>query len=211
MLKAELELGLDDQATREELQATVRSAADETDRLAQLSEDLLVLAQSDQGGLPVRASVTDVGELLEQVATRFRARSRGSGRPIEVEAPAQLRVPVDGLRVEQALGNLVDNALRYGGGTILLAGCRRDARVELHVKDEGGGFSPALLDSAFERFNRGEHSHVRAGAGLGLAIVRGIAQAHGGEAHAANRNGGGADVWLSVPAGVVPPPAQERA
>ena len=190
---------LDDAVTREELQAAVRSAAEETDRLAQLAEDLLVLAQSDQGSLPVRATVTAVPELLGQVAARFRSRSRESGRRIDVDAPAQLSVPADPLRVEQALGNLVDNALRYGQGTILLSGRLRGGRIELHVEDEGSGFPPDLLGDAFERFRRGDNAHSRAGAGLGLSIVRRIAQAHGGDAHAANRGDGGADVWLSLP------------
>lgn len=200
ILKAELELALDDEISRGELQAAVRSAAEETDRLAQLAEDLLVLAQTDQGRLPIRPTVTAVPELLDQAAARFRARSRESGRRIEVEAPAGLRVPADPLRVEQALANLIDNALRYGQGTITLSGREHHGRIELHVRDEGEGFAPELIDGAFERFHRGDHAQAGAGAGLGLAIVRGIAHAHGGEAHARNRGSGGADVWLSLPA-----------
>lgn len=198
ILKTELELALDDEVTRGELQAAVRSAAEETDRLSQLAEDLLVLAQADQGRLPVRPTPTAVAEVLDQVAARFRARCRESRRRIDVQAPAGLRVSADPLRVEQALGNLVDNALRYGQGTIVLSGRQRGGHVELHVQDEGVGFSPELLAGAFERFHRGDNAHGRAGTGLGLAIVRGIAHAHGGEAGAANRDVGGADVWLSL-------------
>src|SRR5262249_902535 len=94
-----------------------------------------------------------------------------------------------------------DNALRYGRGAIaLLAKENHEQRaVELHVLDAGDGFPDRLLveDGAFERFRRGDEA--RAGAGLGLAIVRAIGQAHGGEPHVANLPHGGADAWISLP------------
>ena len=99
----------------------------------------------------------------------------------------------DRLRLEQALGNLVDNALRYGGG--VNRGSPRDGS-ELHVTDDGPGFPPEFLERAFERFSRADAARGRGGAGLGLAIVRTIAEAHGGSAHAAN---GPTDVWLALP------------
>jgi signal transduction histidine kinase len=103
------------------------------------------------------------------------------------------------MRLEQALGNLVDNALRHGGGAVRLFVSSSDGNVELHVRDEGGGFPPEFLGHAFERFARADAARTQGGAGLGLSIVRAIAEAHGGSAHAANRERGGADVWLSVP------------
>jgi signal transduction histidine kinase len=72
-------------------------------------------------------------------------------------------------------------------------------RVELHVRDAGGGFPEELLPRAFERFSRADPARPRGGAGLGLAIVETIAGAHGGHAHAKNLPGGGADVWLDLP------------
>jgi len=68
------------------------------------------------------------------------------------------------------------------------------------VLDRGEGFSEEFVGRAFERFSRASSSHRDGGSGLGLAIVRTVARAHGGEAHAANRPGGGADVWLTLPA-----------
>jgi signal transduction histidine kinase len=105
---------------------------------------------------------------------------------------------VDRLRVEQALGNLVENALRHGRGAIRLEAQRRDGRVELHVRDEGPGFAPEFIAHAFEPFSRSDPSRSGAGAGLGLAIIDVIARAHGGAARAANIEGG-ADVWLELP------------
>jgi len=74
-----------------------------------------------------------------------------------------------------------------------------DGEIELHVLDEGAGFPPAFLERAFERFARADEARTEGGAGLGLAIVQVIAEAHGGAAHASGRPDGGADVWLSLP------------
>ena len=105
----------------------------------------------------------------------------------------------DRLRIEQALGNLLDNALRYGEGPVELAAIARDGSVELHVRDRGAGFSDEFRERAFERFSRAEPGRGQNGSGLGLAIVEAIARAHKGEAHVANRDGGGADAWLALP------------
>ena len=103
----------------------------------------------------------------------------------------------DPLRLEQALGNLLDNAHRHGGAAIELAAEARDGVVRLHVRDDGPGMPDGL--AAFERFTRGDAARGRGGAGLGLAIVAAIARAHGGDAGAANRPEGGADVWIELP------------
>ena len=97
---------------------------------------------------------------------------------------------------------MVDNALRYGAGTIELAAEAGGGSVEIHVLDRGEGFPEEFLGRAFERFSRASASNRDGGSGLGLAIVQTVARAHGGEAHAANREGGGADVWLTLPAPV---------
>ena len=199
ILKTELELALRAGRTPEELTAALQSAAEETDRLAQLAEDLLVIARSDRGGLPVRLAPVDVGVLLGRVAERFAQRAESQGRSLEVDAQPGTELSADTVRLEQALGNVVDNALRHGAGPVQLRACARDATVELRVSDEGEGFAPAFLDHAFERFTRADEARGRGGAGLGLAIVDTIARAHGGSAGAANGERG-AYVWISLPA-----------
>ncbi len=199
ILRTELELALREGRTVEELEAALRSAAEETDRLSQLAEDLLVIARSDQGELPIHAEELSVAELLERARERYRERSARAGRAIRVEDDGAARIVADRLRVEQALANLVENAVRHGAGDVVLSAERRDGAVELHVRDEGPGFPPEFLGSAFERFTRADHGRSRGGAGLGLPIVAAIAAAHGGTAQAANRPRGGADVWIRLP------------
>src|SRR5581483_7140543 len=96
--------------------------------------------------------------------------------------------------------NLVENALRHGGGDIELTAREASGTVELLVADHGPGFPAGFLARAFHRFSRADHARSGAGAGLGLAIAAEVAAAHGGSAGATNRPAGGADTWLSLPA-----------
>jgi signal transduction histidine kinase len=198
-LKTELELAVRRPRTPDELERSLGSAAEEADRLVRLAEDLLLAARADRGELPVHTALLDADAVLSEVADRFERRAREDGRTVEAAGGLGPRVRADRVRLGQALGNLVDNALCHGGGTVRLSADEREAEVELHVTDEGPGFPPDFLPHAFERFSRRDEARGRGGTGLGLAIVEAIATAHGGSAHACNREGGGADVWLSLP------------
>ncbi len=198
LLKGELDLALRRPRSFDELERAVGSAADEADRLARRAEDLLVLARADQGQLPVRREPVRPAALFATVAERFRPRAEQSGRELVASAPPELEIRADRLRLEQALGNLVENALRHGGGRIELRSLQRDGVVALHVLDEGEGFRAEFVERAFQRFTRSDESRSSDGSGLGLAIAAVIARAHGGEASAANRDSIGADVWISL-------------
>ena len=200
ILKAELELAARPARTPAELRAAVASAGEETERLAHLAEDLLVLARADRDGVPVHGEPLDAAELAGAVGERFAPRARKAGRPFEVGAPAGAVLHGDRLRLEQALGNLLDNALLHGTGAIGLSARQHGDRVRFAVHDEGRGLPPAFAASAFERFTRGEPAGGRPGAGLGLAIVDAIARAHGGSAGA---EAGEATVWIELPAAPV--------
>jgi two-component system, OmpR family, sensor kinase len=199
ILKLQLDLTLESRGSREELESGLRSAAEEVDRLAKLSEDLLVIARADQGRLPLEKRRVDLRGLLGTVADRFAGPVQGTGRVVTVEDTNGLAIHADHERLEQALTNLVSNALRYGEGPVVLRAREWDGNVELHVLDEGEGFTPDFLPRAFDRFSRADPARARGGAGLGLSIVRVIAEAHGGRAYAANREEGGADVWVTLP------------
>lgn len=197
LLKTEIELALDEPESAPELAAALRSAGEETDRLAQLADDLLLLASVDSGTLPLRRTRIPIAEVLDTIATRFRRRAADEGRKIEVAARTDLVALADRRRLEQALGNLVENALRHGAGTVRLEAAGAAGTLALHVMDEGKGFAPDFLERAFDRFSRGDGS--QSGAGLGLAIVAAIAQAHGGTATASNAHAGGGNVTLTIP------------
>jgi len=198
LLRAEVELALEAPRSTGELRRALRSIGEEADRLSQLAEDLLLLARLDEGQLELRQETIEVRGLLEDVASRFARRAEEARRAIEVEA-RDVSVSGDHLRLEQALANLVENALRHGAGTIRLEARLADDGVEIHVADEGAGFPQDFLPVAFERFSRADQARPSGGAGLGLAIVKAIIDAHDGSVTIAGSHGG-ADVCITLPA-----------
>lgn len=194
LLKIELALALKPGRSDAELRAAIESAAEATERLSRIADDLLLLARAERGGLRLKREQVDVTDIFEEVAGRFR-----TDREISVASGEPLVFPADRLRLEQALTNLVDNALRHGDGAVTMSAVRQNGTAELHVVDEGPGFGADFLPQAFERFTRGDDGREGEGSGLGLAIVATIAHAHHGSARAANAPGGGADVWISLP------------
>jgi signal transduction histidine kinase len=199
ILKTEVELALRKENPPEALRAALRIAGAETDRLINLAEDLLLVARSDQGAMELERREVTAGELLQGVERRFRVRARESGRALTVRDGGDLTLDVDVGRVEQALSNLVDNALRHGEGPIGIVASARDGHAELHVLDDGPGVPPAFIPHAFERFSRAQSGRTGDGTGLGLAIVQLVARAHGGRAGISNRAAGGTDAWLELP------------
>jgi two-component system OmpR family sensor kinase len=200
MHKTELELALRYAKTHDEMRAAIASAIVEVDRLSQLAEDLLVLARSQEGKLALDLRRVGVAELLADLRERFSARADAEGRALVIEPADGLSVEGDRLRLEQALTNLVENAIEHGGGEITLRASEAEGEVAIHVEDRGPGFAPEFIGRAFERFSQSDPSRSGDGTGLGLAIVEAIARAHRGSAHAANRKDAGADVWIELPA-----------
>lgn len=199
VLRTELELAERPGREADEMRAALRSAIEETERLSRLAEDLLVIARSDEGRLPIKPEPTPVGPLLERVRDRFARRGIPADRKIAVEAADGLLADLDPQRIEQALANLTDNALRHGAGVVRLSAEAGDGSVVFAVADDGAGFPAGFADRAFERFSRADDARTGGGAGLGLAIVQAIARAHGGEAAIETPAGGGAVVWLTIP------------
>jgi two-component system OmpR family sensor kinase len=198
LLRTELELALRHPRSREELEQALRSAAEDADRLSELAADLLLIARSDQRTLPVQPEPLSSAALFTSVADRFAARARELGRKIDVDPTSDVVFDADPRPIEQALANLVENALVHGAGTVTLSARRAEGHVELHVQDEGAGFPPGFAARAFDRFSRADEARPRSGSGLGLAIVRTIAAAHGGSA--AVSEDGAPDAWILLPA-----------
>jgi len=196
VVKTELEGALRTGDYGPQVHEALVAAVEECDRLAQLAEDLLVIARAADGKLPVRLERLDARAALDRIRERFVDRAAEHGRRLEVDAPDGLMLWADPLRLRQALGNLLDNALRHGNGDVAIVARPADTGVDLEVSDRGAGFDTALDERAFERFTRGDEARVRGGAGLGLAIVRAIADAHGGSAAIVPGAGATVRVWL---------------
>jgi signal transduction histidine kinase len=209
VLRGELELAARPGRGLPELAAAVRNSGAEAERLARLTDDLLLLARSDEDRLSLRLQRTDVGSLLARSAGLAGSRLAAAGLTCRVDVPPGTCADVDPDRIRQAVDNLIDNALRFAprGSVIVLAARAADGGLDIEVSDDGPGFPAGFLPHAFERFARPDSGRSRGdgGAGLGLAIVRVIAAAHGGVATAGNKPGGGAVVRLRLPSAVGPP------
>jgi two-component system, OmpR family, sensor kinase len=199
ILRAELELAQRPGRTIDELRAALRSTGEEVDRLTQLAENLLIMARSDQTGLAPNRQDTDIGALMERVRDRFAHQAAQASRRLVVDVPSGLSARLDAAQVEQAILNLVDNALRHGHGTVRLSARSSDGSLLLEVSDTGPGFSGGFERDAFERFSRADDARTDGGAGLGLAIAQAIARAHGGTASIASA-GAPTTVQLALPA-----------
>jgi two-component system, OmpR family, sensor kinase len=195
LLRTELELALRHPREAPELRASVRSAAAEVDRLERLAEDLLLLAQSGDAGLAVHTETVDLEELLGSVVARFAPALREAGRRLAAE-PTDAVVRGDRRLLQQALTNLVANAWEHGQGPVCLRIGVMRSEVQIVVADAGPGLDEAVEGRESERFVRRRGS---SGAGLGLAIVAAVADAHGGSSGFRRTEEGG-EAWIALPA-----------
>ena len=196
LLKTELELALHRPRTPTEMEASLHSALEDTNRLVALAEDLLLLARTDRAPAPP-AHPVDLDELLRDLA--HRCQIVAPDRPVRVHCLPHTRAAADPRHLERAVANLVDNAMRHGAGPIDITAHTTSHHVDVRIRDHGPGFPPQFLPKAFDRFSRPDTARTGGGTGLGLAIVAAIARRHGGTAHATNHPNGGAEVSLHLP------------
>jgi signal transduction histidine kinase len=196
--------------------ATIR---DQSRILARIVDDLRTISLAEGGHLPLERRPVELATTLSSVAAGFEARATAQGTKLAVDAPAGLAAEADPDRVRQMASALVDNALRHTppGGTVRLAAApatnagtgssgRSTARVprpavRISVEDTGPGIPPDVLPRIFERFFQADPSHSRgtSTSGLGLSIVKALAEAQGGRAGAENMPSGGARLWFELP------------
>ena len=182
-LSLELELAARHDRTQAELRAAVVSAAEESHRLDRLASNLLTLARTSDATLPIVTEPTDLGALVVEVVVSFSARARNESVTLVEVVPRGLTVAVDPMRVRQAISNLLDNAVRVtpAQGTVTVDVATTADRCVISVSDRGPGFPADVVDDAFRPFVRGSTvDRSSDGAGLGLAIVAAVAEAHGG-------------------------------
>lgn len=176
---------------------------DEAIYLQRLVEDLRTLSLADAGELSMNRQPVQPGELIERLASSFQHQAEQNHIALRtaVEAPLPL-VNIDPERMQQALGNLVSNALRYTpeGGEIVLSARQVDGQLQMEVKDTGSGIEASDLEHIFDRFYRGDDSRQEGGSGLGLAIAKSIIELHGGHISAASKGlGAGSLFTIQLP------------
>lgn len=207
VIRTNLEVTLaDPDASAEDLRHTAEVVERSTERMARLVDDLLVYAR--KGTLSMEREPVDVGLLIADAAAEFAAPAEAAGQFVEREAPPGLWVLGDRLALRQALANLLANAVRIAptGTAVRVRAGREGPWVWMAVEDRGPGIAAEDHDRVFQRFWRGDAAASRAEgrSGLGLTIVRQIAEAHGGEVKLASELGQGAAFALWLPALAAP-------
>jgi two-component system, OmpR family, sensor histidine kinase BaeS len=185
-------------------EANIAQALEETYLLERLVEDLRLLTLAEARQLHFELKETNLVDLLEKVVTIFKpqAASKSVSLTLHTEDP-EIKVMVDSQRIEQVIGNLIGNSLRYvsGNGKINLEVNKKESLVEVKIFDNGPGVPDEELPLIFDRFWRSEKSRARVtgGAGLGLAISKQLVEAQGGQIKAANRPEGGLEITITLP------------
>jgi two-component system, OmpR family, sensor histidine kinase BaeS len=165
----------------------------EVQHLQHLVEDLRLLSLADSGELRLHLEPTSPTELLEHVATAYRHQAEIQKIQLMVQSDVNLpEIIIDIKRMEQVIGNLVSNALRYTpeGGEILLSAKQAEGSLVVSVQDNGSGIPSETLPHIFERSYRGDESRSGTESGLGLAIAKSIVELHGGSIHAKSDKSG---------------------
>jgi signal transduction histidine kinase/DNA-binding NarL/FixJ family response regulator len=188
-----------DVAGRQKYAVVIRRSLARADRLIR---DLLDAASIEGGRLRIEPRAISVRPLLEQVVRDYELQAQQAKTPLQLEVGAGVaKVRADRDRTVQVLANLLGNAFRYGAGGagVVVSAESEDGVVRFSVRDSGPGIPAEVLPYIFDRYYQGNRAR-RAGAGLGLAIAKGIVEAHGGVIGVENRSHGGARFWFTLPA-----------
>jgi len=208
VLRSGIERSLTHPSTSAEVMETLEETLLEVNRMAELVDSLLTLARADEGRAPLHLDDLDLRELLSELSETAGILGEQASVEVVVDVPEQaLLMRADRGRLRQLLQNLLSNAVKYTppGGNVRISSRRDDGKVVLTVRDSGIGIAPGDLESIFDRFWRADPARSRTGsrpgAGLGLAICRWIAEAHGGSIEAQSKPGRGTTFTVEVPVG----------
>src|SRR6059058_3920526 len=206
ILRGYIETLLDNPTTeREELTRILRVMERHSDRLELLVEDLLTLAQLESGNPNLQMGTVDLSSFLPEMVRDWEKKLTSKQLNIMVDVPTELSpICADRTRLQEALYNLLDNAVKYSRehGEIRLSARQRDGEIELAVSDDGIGIATEDLPRIFERFYRADKARSPdkvSGTGLGLAIVKHIAQLHGGRVEAKSELEKGTTIRVVLP------------
>jgi heavy metal sensor kinase len=212
VLRAGVERAMTDPRTSTEALQALEEVLEEIHRMSEMVDNLLTLARADEGVAALSLTPVDLRDLVSEASETAGILGEEPGIAVRTELPpTPVRVPVDPSRIRQLLLNLVTNAIKYtpSGGKVSLALVDQGDTAAIIVGDNGIGIPAAHLPHIFERFYRVDTARTRTGsrpgAGLGLAITKWIAEAHGGSIGVQSRPGRGTVFTVSLPRGREPP------
>ncbi len=183
-----------------QVQASVNRAKDQTERMRRLVDRLLDVSQLASGRLQLELEDGDLAEVVKEAVGRFSEDASNSKCELKVSAKRGIATQVDKFRLDEAIGNIVSNAIKYGAGKPIDVELEaRDGKATLVVQDRGIGIPVEDFSRIFGRFERTIVSRNYGGLGLGLYIAKQIIEQHGGSIRAESRSGGGARIVVELP------------
>lgn len=201
-LRAAAEVALQDPADLEACREALADCLEESERVLQILNSLMDVAEAESGSMRLRISETEIGDLVDDVIDMYREVAEEKEVLITNRVPHSLACPADEIRLRQALGNLLDNAIKYNrrGGWVTFEAEVKDNEVIISVSDSGAGVAEGETEKIWERLYRSERSRSEKGLGLGLSFVKAIAEAHGGRAWVTSMVNEGSTFYVSLPA-----------
>jgi signal transduction histidine kinase len=201
-LRGSAELALQansDALTREALADCV----EESDRVLTMLNTLMDITEAEQGMMRLHRERTSVSNLMEDVLEIYRMLAEEKKIEIKTDLADPCYADVDPNRVQQALANLIDNAVKYTpeGGSITVACKQSDQSIKVSVEDNGTGIPPEEQPRIWDRLYRGDKSRGQRGLGLGLSLVKAVVQAHGGQVTVRSVPGSGSEFTVKLPIG----------
>jgi PAS domain S-box-containing protein len=183
-----------------QVQSSVNRAKDQTERMRRLVDRLLDVSQLASGRLKLELEDGDLGEVVKEAVERFSEVATNAKCELRLSIASGIKTRFDRFRLDEAIGNVISNAIKYGPGKPIDVELKSKAnKATLIVQDRGIGIPMEDLTRVFGRFERTAISHNYGGLGLGLYIARQIIEQHGGSIRAENRSGGGARIVIELP------------
>jgi heavy metal sensor kinase len=196
------EMALRTEAGVDSCREALADCIEESDRMLRMLNTLMDISEAESGAMTLDLEEMKGCELIDEIVELYRYVAEDKGVSIETACPPELALLADPVRMRQALGNLVDNAIKYtprGGGVEVTARLEK-GRVLIAVRDTGIGMGPEELPRIWDRLYRSDQSRSQRGLGLGLSLVKAIVEAHKGEVQVSSERGKGSVFTLSLPA-----------
>ena len=183
-----------------QVRASVDRAKDQTERMRRLVDRLLDVSQLASGRLEMELAPRDLGEVVKEVVERFSEDASNARCELRLKIIEGVNLPLDRFRLDEAIGNVISNAIKYGAGKPIEVELRTDdSKATLVVQDRGIGIPVEDLSRIFGRFERTTISRNYGGLGLGLYIANQVIEQHDGSIRAESRSGGGARIVIDLP------------
>ncbi len=200
-LRGRAEQALLAQADMDRYRVALEDTVEEADRVSALLTTVMDISEAEAGAMRLSREQVDVAHVLRDTASLYEDLADDKGVTLTVEPPQGVHVSADYARLRQALANLLDNAGKYTppGGAITLTARADASEVVFEVRDTGAGIPPAEQSRIWDRLYRGDAGRTERGLGLGLSLVRAIAEAHGGRAEVTSEPGRGSAFRLALP------------